>query len=333
MIDGQSNLFFSLKGGLHIGEDFISCAILTASEAKPRLQSYRVVRIPENTVRPSPIEPNILNLEAVRNALAEFRKSLKKAGSVALSFSDQSARMLLLEVKKNFPSSGELNRLIKWNMEQRFLTHLGDCRFSSQLLRKSDDGMKGGQFFFLCAAVLTNILGQYESLVNETGIEPTMISNPLFLTFNLFHDLIKKTSPEGNYIFLNFQESAFSLMVFEEGTPRYIRTISFGFSIERSRVEGHPENGEKVFAKVLAEIENLFHYHFHRADPGKKIPFFISGLQHPERIPEFPQETFSLQRIPLDLSMALDFAQMAEIEYTEHAALLPAVAAAKGALI
>ncbi|MBI1818731.1 MAG: hypothetical protein HYR81_00175 [Nitrospirae bacterium] len=335
-------LFTKTKAGLHVGNDYLSFALLESGRGGYQVKASEVIRLPKQTIRHSPGESNILNSEEIKNSLKTLFEKYPGIPSISLSLPDLSSRMILIEVQKALPKENELCQMIKWNMEQKFLTQVGDSRFSHQLISQSDhsfkspgpNGVPGNKYYFILGtAILKNILSEYQTLPESFHITPKVISNASFNLYNLYHDYISEISEEGNFLFLNRIDHYFTLMVFEKKILRYIRTIGLrapenGSEEERAVIE------EKNNLKIEGEIESSLHYHFKEQEAQSKsdIHLFISG---PQAMPAFGPmgEPFKLaiHLLKPDLLDNLNLTGADLLKNEEISLLTPAIAAA-GAL-
>ena len=333
-------MFFRTKIGLHIGSDYLSLAVLKRKSQGFLVQACHVVRLPPNSIRHSPHESNILDPGEIKGHLKKALERTPKAGAISLSIPDLSSRMILIEVKNSIPADEELNRIIKWNMEQKFLSELGDSQISHQLIAQSDQsfrnpeangGPKTKHFFILGSAVLKNVLSEYESLATSLLMTPKVINNCSFHLFNLYHDLIFDQEKDGNFLFLNMIDQYFTVMVFEQKILRYIRTVGLRNQSEGSEAE-NKELGGKNAVKIFNEIESSLQYHYKDEQTRSKLRLFIAG---PDLMPNFSAqltEQFKMKVNLLNPSLLYGLDWGNGIENQEHALLSPAIAAAAGGL-
>jgi hypothetical protein len=340
-------LFTKTRAGLHIGKDYLSFTLLESGRGGYKVKAAEVIRLPKQTIRPSPGESNILNSEEIKKHLKTLFENYPGIPSISLSLPDLSSRMILIEVKKALPKENELRQMIKWNMEQKFLTQIGDSKFSHQLISQSDysfkssgpDEVPGNKYYFILgAAILKNILLEYQTLLESFHITPKIMSNASFNLYNLYHDYISGVSGEGNFLFLNRIDHYFTFMVFEKKILRYIRTIGLRVpengSNEESAAEERTMIEEKNNHKIEGEIESSLHYHFkeQEAQSNSDIHLFISG---PQAMPAFGPmgERFGLEihLLKPDLLGNLNLGEADLLKNEEISLLTPAIAAA-GAL-
>lgn len=332
------NLFSPLKTGLHIGKEDLSLAVLKPKKGGFEIQDSEVIPLSKNSVRHSPIERNLLNVEEIRGHLGKIFSDYPKIKSVSLSLPDLASRMILIEVKNRIPPLNELNQMIKWNMEQKFITKIGDSRFSHQLISRSDRSIKkenGGNgakryFYLLGSAILKNILAEYENLPVGFHRLPKMMNSASLNLFNLYHDLVFKKGGSGNFLFLSVLDHYFTLMVFEKGILHYIRTV--GFRLLENGEEGGDEVEEGNRLKMVNHIESVIPYHYRDLHARSEIVLFLTGL------PDVPKavldlgEAYKMTVSLLRPGMLPALEGIGPISDRESVKLSPAIAAAAGAL-
>ncbi|MHB8483551.1 MAG: hypothetical protein ACYDBV_12590 [Nitrospiria bacterium] len=335
------NFLFHPKVGLHFGNDYLSLAVLKPRRNGFLVQACRVVQLPPNSIRHSPLESNILNTEAIKNHLKTALGSLPGIQSISLSIPDLSSRMVLTEMKNSVPSPHELNQMIKWNIEQKFLSNIGDSRISHQLVAQADRSFKNPgsngnpkikHFFILGSAVSESILSEYHLLPASFQIIPKVIRNCSFHLFNFYHDLIFNQEKEGNFLFLNRVDHYFTLMIFEQKILRYIRTVGLRPPAEGPETENR-DIEEKNNLKIFKEIESSFQYHYKDIPSRSQVHLFIAGL---EVMPDFCASLIGQFRMKADLlnpSLLTGLAWERGLKDQISPLLTPAIAAAAGALI
>jgi hypothetical protein len=325
-----------LKMGLHIGKDYLSFVVLRQKRGGLALQYSETIPLSKNGVRHSPTEPNILNIQEIRNHLQKLFSEHPKIKSISLSLPDLSSRMVLIEIKNRIPPPNELTQMFKWNMEQKFVTEIGESRFSYQLIGQSDKSFKTQaeakgpkkHFIILGTAILKNILSEYEGLLASFNVVSKVINSASLNLFNLYHDFIFEENKNGNFLFLSVLDQYFTLMVFEKKILQYIRTV--GLRSWDDRGEGELEGSSQL--KMVNEIETALQYHYREVAEKSEIQFFITGL------PEAPKSVLEAAgRHQLKVSL-LAPALLPGFEGIEHLKegeifkISPSIAAAAGAL-
>ncbi len=329
--------FFSpLKTGLHIGKDYLSFVVLKPKRGGFEIQDSEVILLSKNAVRHSPTEPNILNNQEIRVHLQKLFSDRPKIKSISLSLPDLSSRMVLIEIKNGIPPLNELSQMIKWNMEQKFVTEIGESRFSHQLISQSDKSFKnqaeakGSKKYFLIlgTAILKNILSEYEALPAFFHLVPKVMNSASLNLFNLYHDFIFDQNESGNFLFLSVLDHCFTLMVFENKILQYIRTV--GLRSSEDGAEGEMEGNNQL--KIVNEIETALQYHYREVISKSDIQLFMTGLRE---APKSVLEAGGRHQLKVSL---LTPGLLSGLEGSEHlkkeeiVQLSPAIAAAAGAL-
>jgi hypothetical protein len=330
------SLFSSLKAGLHIGKDYLSFVVMKEKRGTFEIRDFELIALPKNSVRHSPTESNILNSQEVKESLQKLFSEQPKIKSISLSLPDLTSRMVLIEIKNAFPPLTELNQMIKWNMEQKFVTEIGESRYSHQLIGKSDRSFKNRAdasaskkyFLILGTAILKTILMEYESLPLSFQKVPKVMNSASLNLFNLYHDLIFHKNKSEDFLFLSVLDNTFTLMVIEKKILQYIRTV--GLRSSEDGMEGKiDENNQN---KIVNEIETALQYHYRDTELRSEIHLYVTGL------PEVPKSVLdAAERHKIKVSLltprllpGLDKNEL--IRNGDLFQLSPAIAAAAGAL-
>ncbi|MBI3594321.1 MAG: hypothetical protein HY200_05125 [Nitrospirae bacterium] len=330
-------LFSSLKAGLHIGKDYLSFAILKQKRGGFEIQDFELIFLSKNAVRHSPTESNILSSQEIRDHLQKVFADRPEIKSISLSLPDLSSRMVLIEIKNEIPPLIELNQMIKWNMEQKFVTEIGESRFSHQLIGQSDksfknkaeSGISKKYFLILGTAVLKNILAEYEGPLLSFQRIPKVINSASLNIFNLYHDLIFDQYKSENFLFLSVLDNYFTLMVFEKKILQYIRTV--GLRSSEDGMEGKIDENNQL--KIVNEIETALQYHYRDAELISEVQLYMTGLRE---IPNSVLDAAGRHHLKVLLLTPRLFPGLDRNELIRNGdmfQLSPAIAAAAGAII
>lgn len=282
-------LFNILKGGVHFGKDFLSFAVVKEAGKGVVIRGCGIVELPKEAVRPSPVDSNVSSSDEIRTCFKNFFLEYPRLKSLALSLPDLSARMIVVEIKGKTPPPAELNQLIKWNMEQKFIMKIGESRIASQKIRTSNRS-PGPSLTYFGVAIQKSILSEYEKFPHYFNRLAKMINCASLGLFNLYRHFIERSAPSGNFLFLSVLDCYFTLMVFENSDLAYVRTVAL-----RSEETGNggagasPEELNRL--KLANHIESVFPYHFQEFQTRSDIKLFISGLAEiPEELGQLAEQ-------------------------------------------
>lgn len=210
-------LFSQSSIGMEIRPDGVTCAMVTGSQSAPRIERLACAKFPENTVRISLKEQNVLEpavfIERVKSA---HNLLLARTGKVSVSLPDSVGRMLLVDLEGRFKSRAEALDLIRWKLKKSIPFDLSDTHLDYQKLAVRENG----EMSLLVALISKTVVSQYEELLVEAGLVPARID---FNSFNLCRVFDRHLAIEGDSIMISYYGCALGIMAFSQGMPEFIR--------------------------------------------------------------------------------------------------------------
>ncbi len=174
---------------------------------------YRLADLPQDLLRPSPVEPNISDpaaLEARLRALIGPEK--KGAKSIVLVLPDLCVRATLLELDALPPRPSERDALIRWRLGQESAFPLAGTKVVAQPLSPKA---------VLAVAIREAVLGQYEAVCEAVGLYPVDINVASFFLWSAHIDAVSPAEP---FAWLSLLDDGFTCAVHHEGRPVFLRT-------------------------------------------------------------------------------------------------------------
>ncbi len=182
---------------------------------RPRVQSI-VVDLPSGLLRPSPVEPNISDVDALKSrlpALIGIPDGRQAPGwPIALVLSDLCVRTVLLNVDTLPSRSSERDALIRWRLEKEATFPVASARIVSQII---------GPGTVLVVMIGESVLRQYETVCDEVGLVPVSVTATSFLLPNVARASSPIEDPAG---WLSVLDEGFTLMIHQAGRPVFVRT-------------------------------------------------------------------------------------------------------------
>ncbi|MDU0459788.1 MAG: pilus assembly protein PilM [Geobacteraceae bacterium] len=210
-------LFSQSSIGMEIRPDGVTCAMVTGSQSAPRIERLACAKFPENTVRISLKEQNVLEpavfIERVKSA---HNLLLARTGKVSVSLPDSVGRMLLVDLEGRFKSRAEALDLIRWKLKKSIPFDLSDTQLDYQKLAVRENG----EMSLLVALISKTVVSQYEELLVEAGLVPARID---FNSFNLCRVFDRHLAIEGDSIMISYYGCTLGIMAFSQGMPEFIR--------------------------------------------------------------------------------------------------------------
>lgn len=210
-------LFSQSSIGMEIRPDGVTCAMVGGTQASPRIERLTCAEFPENTVRVSLKEQNILEPDVfVDRIKSAHNLILARTGKVSVSLPDSVGRMLLIDLEGRFKSRAEGLDLIRWKLKKSIPFDLADTHLDYQKLAVRENG----EMSLLVALISKTVVSQYEELLAEAGLVPARID---FNSFNLCRVFDRHLSIDGDSIMVSFYGSTLGIIAFSQGVPEFIR--------------------------------------------------------------------------------------------------------------
>jgi Tfp pilus assembly protein PilN len=175
-----------------------------------------VVDLPAGILKPSPVEPNISDVNALQSrlrALIGIPDGRQAPGwPIALVLSDLCVRTVLLNVDTVPARSSERDALVRWRLEKEATFPVASARVVSRVV---------GPHTMLVVMVGEAVLRQYETECDELGLVPVSITATSFLLPNVARASSPMEEPAG---WLSVLDEGFTFMIHQAGRPVFVRT-------------------------------------------------------------------------------------------------------------
>lgn len=216
--------------GIEIASDRVRMALVGGSRSAPVVESIQEGMFPDDTLRVSLREPNVLQPDSfVKTVRESTLKLLSKTARTAVALPDASGRVMLLDLDTRFKSRDEAVDVIRWKLKKNFPFDINDAHFDFQVLQERETG----EVSLLVSLICRQVLQQYEELLVEAGLEPNQID---FTSFRLFELFAPKLTVDDNYLFVSHMAGVLSIMIFTQGVLSFYRSKELAgksFSINR----------------------------------------------------------------------------------------------------
>ncbi|MEI6212857.1 MAG: pilus assembly protein PilM [Desulfuromonadales bacterium] len=210
-------LFSKTSAGMEISTTGVKCALVGGTRSAPRVVQVAHAPFPENTLRVSLREQNVLDSELfVERIRAVHNLLLSSSDRVAVTLPDSVGRVLLLDFEGRFKSRVEALDLIRWKLKKSIPFDIEDTHLDYQQLSVRDNG----DLAILVALVSRAVISQYEELVVKAGLSPYRID---FNVFNICRCFDRHLSGVDNGILVYLYGSTLGVMAFSDGVPEFMR--------------------------------------------------------------------------------------------------------------
>ncbi len=225
------------RTGLYFSTDTLCVGHLRHGLGGPTLGSYREQSLPTGSIRLSPIEQNVACSEHLLSALHSTFPPTRHPHSVAVCLPDSCARTAVFEFASLPKNKQDQKALVEWRLQKELNLlpkprRVSYQRFGTMPSRFSLTRSPSTPIRFLVVAFQNDIVEQYETLCVESGVIPVSINVAGLAVFNLCRPVIESTLQQhprdvsfvpDTVIFLYVGDWGFSLIVWNEGQPCFVR--------------------------------------------------------------------------------------------------------------
>ena len=205
--------------GLDIGTNSVKICQLKQNKRGFQLQNFGMIPLPPEAI----VDSSIMNHSAVVDAVKELLDSQRiKAKHCALSVAGNS--VILRKINLPAMSEAELDESINWEAEQYIPFDIKDVYLDSWIVDEHNDQ---GQMDVLLVAAKRDMIDDYRSVVQEAGLECTVMDVDAFAVQNAFE--VNYDMPVGETIgLINVGASVVNINVVQSGASAFTRDIAVG---------------------------------------------------------------------------------------------------------
>ena len=209
--------------GISLGAGQMSLAVVRHRGASISVETTATEALVAGICRPSPVEKNIADPVRWQGHASTLLGRVSRFFSATLSLPDTAVRTLLVTLQQIPKNQTDFEKLIQWHMEKTFLHPLGEARFSHQILSQDSKGTR-----LLATAVKREVVAQYEDFGADGGrrVEIERVGPSSLFVCNLFRPVIDRLGVS-HFLFVRIFDQTLTLIVFESGSPTFIRTRDF----------------------------------------------------------------------------------------------------------
>ncbi len=311
--------FRPVYAGLHIGSRYLALVVLEKHRRAYRLHTAQRSELPPGLVQPSPAHLNISDPGEFQSHLQALIEPYKGLKTISLSLPDPAVRAARLSAPPQPVKGGDLEHLIRWQMEKVFLAPLGNARVVHQPMGSSPPGL-------LAVAIQQEILQQYEEAVRRVGIEPVLVNISSFQLFNFYHDLLLQLAgPSGRFMVLNLFDYNFTLMIFMGGAMDFIRIKGLTPFSAPGQLEDSDEHS--LSDLIMHELNASLRFYSQVQDPSAVSHLFVFGRRMSEIIKK-AHDQYHLEVEPLEPERLPFLEGLTQVRPEEISLMTPAIAAA-----
>ena len=199
---------------------------------------YHMVDFPTGAIRPSSMEPNILDMAIVESRLRELLLSDEPGGRwwqrlglpqllrpICFVLPDLAVRVGLLTVDAFPDRFVEQEALVRWRLEQERLFPMAGTRVAFQTFGRQSQ-KQNTQQTVLAVVIRDTILSQYDQLCERLGLSVVDLDISTFRLWNLWirgAGRVESQAPDSGIVWLNLLDGGFTMAVFQDGAPVFFR--------------------------------------------------------------------------------------------------------------
>ena len=221
--------------GIEVSGSALRSAEVRSRDGLSALLGLDSLSLPSGIIVESFTEPNIADMPAFVKKLGEFaRKGGRSGKRFNVALHDNAARAVILEFDTLPGKQEDTESMLRWRFKKLvpFAVEKAELRYQYLGAFRDQETQKHR---FLAAVIKSEIIAQYESAFAEAGLRPDRIDISSFAVWNLYHDfLVKEAGMAKNYALMNVSGRKMSVMVFERGIIRFIRTKDLGASVDEA---------------------------------------------------------------------------------------------------
>ena len=202
---------------------------------RPRYRS-RVAPLPEGVIRLSPLEPNVINAERLRDCIRGLADPSKPVGNgrrglsaglpraATLILPDLAVRLAVLHLQELPVRHEEREALIRWRLGQEQLLSLTGAKVCFQVLPRAER-VTGMPNTVLAIVVQESVLEQYESVCDAVGLLPQRVEVSSLTLFNSWARASGGVARlTADFLWVNVSDGGFTALVFHKGHLVFLRT-------------------------------------------------------------------------------------------------------------
>ena len=254
--------------GLDIGSHAIKLVEIEDSKKGKILKNFGMIGLPREAI----VEGSIREIEIVSAAIKNLFKNLKiKNKNVATSVSGYSVIVKKISIAKREDS--ELESTIQEEAEQYIPFDIHDVNLDYEILSaeedqsaESEEKTQSGLMDVMLVAAKKDIVEDYVSLLQITGLNPAVLDVDAFALQNAFESSSAKT--DECYALVNVGAEELGINVIKNGVSIFTRDSSFGgfqinegimssFEVEYDEAEKIKLGGVKLEEKDRGKLEEV----------------------------------------------------------------------------
>jgi type IV pilus assembly protein PilM len=182
---------------VEIARHRVSAASIVTRDSSPAVAAHAVEPLPPGMVNPSLNAANIVNPQAVSEALRRvFERIGIRPKRIALAIPDSVAKVSLLKFEKVPPRVHDLEELVRWQVRKAAPFRIEDAQLSYVPGTQGADGSE-----FVVVVARRDIVQEYERVCSAVGAQAGVVD---LSTFNVINAVLAgPTPPTGDWLLVH----------------------------------------------------------------------------------------------------------------------------------
>lgn len=183
----------------------------------PQIKQAKSYRLPAGTFAAAVVTPDLVNEDAVADALGRLREQSGRWDQASLLLPDSWFRMNIIDVPTLPEGKDEAEQMVRWSLKRTMPIDPEMLRLTFEILSRTDDAAK-----VLTMSAVDKTLTAIERLFSAAGIELVLIEA---LGINIWNAITaREAATTGDRLFFYVRDTDFTTAAFRGNQPLFIRS-------------------------------------------------------------------------------------------------------------
>ena len=197
-------------------------------EKEKYLKKFFLVKTPEDTIRLSRINQNILSPESFGKLVKQISSKIRCApGRISVCLPDSIANVSIMQVDALPKGREKILEMFRWKLKKATPFKIEEGKIDYSIYPTVDPSSGDKKNIVLVSIIRGRVISQYEELFDLLGFQPGLITLSSFALFNLYKSVIKESmGDDSDFLLCNCQDAFFSFLIFRGSSPIFYRCKS-----------------------------------------------------------------------------------------------------------
>jgi type IV pilus assembly protein PilM len=269
-------LFSNSALGFEVYQKGFAWVLASGAKTSPVIERYEAVAFPEDILKGSIKDPNVIDSKTLGTAISEsYLRLSTDIKRVSMSIPDFSGRVMTLEIESLTKNKEEGSDQVKWKLKKSFPLDPNELHLDYQVLKEDGEGNST----LLVALVSKSVIAEYEELLLASGLEPAKID---FATFNSYRLFSPRLEVQDNLTLVMYHRGNLCLMVFQDGILDFFRSKLINTGIDPVRLYREINSSVLVYSDSKGgwKPQTIFYYSSIEDRPlFRSVIFEVAGVE------------------------------------------------------